>query len=191
MVTTSTITDYRSRDANYDKIPLVIASSSNFFIPKTHYTNKIKKNKLESEKYCLAKAVWFEARGEPLDGQRAVASVIFNRMQDNRYPSAICGVIHDRCQFSWNCDPELMYLMPDEVNDPHEKKAWHSIYILASTMIKEYNSRPMIDITSGAEYFLNPDDIVSTPKWVDSMIMTTQIGNHVFYKEVDSDDENN
>ena len=56
---------------------------------------------------CLAKAVYFEARGEPLDGQRAVAEVILNRVDSPRFPSTVCGVVTQSnrggCQFSYHC----------------------------------------------------------------------------------------
>jgi len=62
---------------------------------------------------CIAMAVYFEARSEPLAGQMAVAQVVINRMADNRWPDNPCGVVHEgptnskgiplrhRCQFSF------------------------------------------------------------------------------------------
>ncbi|MEM1053541.1 MAG: cell wall hydrolase [Pseudomonadota bacterium] len=50
---------------------------------------------------CLAGAVYFEARGEPLDGQLAVAEVVINRAQDARWPASYCGVVYQRAQFSF------------------------------------------------------------------------------------------
>ena len=50
---------------------------------------------------CLAGAVFFEARGEPLEGQLAVAQVIINRAASGRFPSSYCGVVHQRSQFSF------------------------------------------------------------------------------------------
>ena len=48
---------------------------------------------LSEELHCLAGAVYFESRGEPLDGQLAVAQVIVNRAEDRRFPSSYCGVV--------------------------------------------------------------------------------------------------
>ncbi|WP_298470792.1 cell wall hydrolase [uncultured Erythrobacter sp.] len=50
---------------------------------------------------CLAGAVYFEARGEPLDGQLAVANVVINRADDRRFPASYCGVVYQRAQFSF------------------------------------------------------------------------------------------
>jgi len=50
---------------------------------------------------CLAGAVYFEARGEPLAGQLAVAQVVINRSEDRRFPASYCGVVYQRAQFSF------------------------------------------------------------------------------------------
>lgn len=53
------------------------------------------------EQECLAGAVYFEAKGEPLDGQLAVAQVIINRAKSGRFPGSICGVVFQPSQFSF------------------------------------------------------------------------------------------
>jgi spore germination cell wall hydrolase CwlJ-like protein len=53
------------------------------------------------EQDCLANAVYFEARGEPLEGQLAVAEVVLNRARSGRYPSTICAVVTQPAQFSF------------------------------------------------------------------------------------------
>lgn len=63
---------------------------------------------------CLAAAIYFEARGEPIDGQIAVAEVVVNRVEDSRWPSNVCDVVKQnrypgtlhRCQFSFYCNGE-------------------------------------------------------------------------------------
>ena len=55
----------------------------------------------DGEQDCLAGAVYFEARGEPLDGQLAVAEVVLNRAKSGRYPPTICGVVTQKAQFSF------------------------------------------------------------------------------------------
>ncbi len=63
-----------------------------------------------SELKCLATAIYFEARGEPEEGQLAVAQVVLNRVKNPAYPNTICGVVYqnktkrNRCQFSFACD---------------------------------------------------------------------------------------
>lgn len=56
---------------------------------------------LSEEMQCLAGAVYFEARGEPLAGQLAVAQVVINRAESSRFPSGYCGVVYQRAQFSF------------------------------------------------------------------------------------------
>ena len=63
-----------------------------------------------AQKYCLALAIYHEARGEPLSGQHAVAITILNRVRSSAYPDTVCGVVfqnahkRNRCQFSFACD---------------------------------------------------------------------------------------
>ena len=56
---------------------------------------------LTDEMRCLAGAVYFESRGEPLAGQLAVAQVVINRSESDRFPSSYCGVVFQRAQFSF------------------------------------------------------------------------------------------
>ena len=57
--------------------------------------------KLSEEMRCLAGAVYFESRGEPLEGQLAVAQVVINRSESRQFPSSYCGVVYQRAQFSF------------------------------------------------------------------------------------------
>src|SRR5688572_9945937 len=65
---------------------------------------------------CLAEAIYFESRGEPLKGQVAVAEVVLNRVDDRKFPRTVCGVTNQGagsgrgCQFSYACDgrPDAM-----------------------------------------------------------------------------------
>ena len=56
---------------------------------------------LSEQMHCLAGAVYFESRGEPLAGQLAVAQVVINRAENSRFPSSYCGVVYQRAQFSF------------------------------------------------------------------------------------------
>lgn len=56
---------------------------------------------MDPELRCLAGAVYFESRGESLVGQLAVAHVVINRAQSGRFPKSLCGVVHQRSQFSF------------------------------------------------------------------------------------------
>jgi len=57
--------------------------------------------KLDPELRCLAGAVYFESRGESLVGQLAVAHVVLNRAKSGRFPTSLCGVVHQKSQFSF------------------------------------------------------------------------------------------
>ena len=76
----------------------------------------------DKELWCLATAIYFEARGESYRGQVAVAQVVLNRVKDHRYPDTICGVVfqnqsrRNSCQFSFACDG-----IPETIND---SKSW-------------------------------------------------------------------
>ena len=83
---------------------------------------------------CIATAIYFEARGEPGDGQIAVAQVIHNRVEDPRYPDNACDVVKqgyylnnnpvlDKCQFSFWCDGKS--------DSPRNINAWHDALYLA------------------------------------------------------------
>jgi len=56
---------------------------------------------IDPELRCLAQAVYFESRGESLIGQLAVAHVVINRAQSGRFPKSLCGVVHQKSQFSF------------------------------------------------------------------------------------------
>ena len=73
----------------------------------------------EKSEKCLTNAIYFEARGEPVRGQIAVAQVVMNRVFSGYYPDSVCGVVYqnanrrNRCQFSFACDRN-----PDRVTEP-------------------------------------------------------------------------
>jgi|TARA_R110002050_G_scaffold9580_5_gene33951 N-acetylmuramoyl-L-alanine amidase len=123
--------------------------------------------------FCLALAVYFEARGEPAAGQLAVAHVIQNRVRSGRYPDSFCEVVTEarsvglhRCQFSFYCDGKREAILDDV--------AW-----LASRVIAEA-SLHVNDITEGATHYHSTS---VDPAWASSMTVTIKIGNHIFYSD--------
>ena len=74
---------------------------------------------------CLAQAIYFESRGEPLDGQIAVAEVVLNRVDDRRFPRTVCGVTNQGCQFSYTCDGNSDVMKSAESRKRSEKIAAH------------------------------------------------------------------
>lgn len=122
--------------------------------------------------YCLALAIYFEARSEPVAGQRAVGDVILNRMRADAYPDTICGVVFQggqrrhACQFSFLCDG-----LSDR---PYEQGAWEQALRLAREMLRGGGGSRHGDILHyHAEYV--------EPEWARSMSERARIGKHVFY----------
>ena len=130
---------------------------------------------------CLAVAIYFEARSEPIAGQLAVAQVVLNRVADERYPDTVCEVItegptypsghpvRDKCQFSFWCDGK-----PEDI---HDYEAWQTALRVA-TIATETSALP-IDISEGAMFYHATS---VSPSWRHTMQMTARIGQHIFYR---------
>lgn len=125
---------------------------------------------------CLAQAVYFEARGESLDGQRAVAHVVLNRVQDRRYPNTVCGVVFqnrhlaNRCQFSFACDG-----VSDE---PRQDRAWRRALVVAMEALTGVSG----DITHASTHY---HARYVEPLWAPSLKETVRLGQHIFYRDGD------
>lgn len=126
---------------------------------------------------CLAEAIYFEARGESLAGQFAVAEVILNRVESPRYPGTICGVVRqgaDRrgaCQFSYACDGK-----PEVIAD---QESWDRAGKIAALMLDSAD-RPL---TEGATHF---HTTAVRPVWSRIYERTARIGAHLFYRQTGS-----
>lgn len=117
---------------------------------------------------CLATAIYFEARGEPLEGKYAVAEVVINRTLDERFPDNACAVIHEekvpgKCQFSFACDGDLI------IREPEAFATATAIATVAYTTETDY--------AGGAVYFHTKN---VSPRWARRMKVTADIGDHVF-----------
>ncbi len=122
---------------------------------------------------CLSEALYFEARGEDLWGQMAVAEVVLNRVDSPRFPDNVCAVVRDgtgrrnRCQFSYYCDGKV-----EAIREP---KAYERIKKIAAMMI-EGRAR----VLTGGAVFYHTDTV--TPSWMAAMVRTAAIGKHIFYR---------
>lgn len=127
-----------------------------------------------SEQQCLASGIYFEARGESVKGQAAVAQVILNRVRNPAYPATICGVVYqnedwrNRCQFSFACDN-----IKDRVNSQHHWKVAREV-ALAVTAGKIW----LKEVGSSTHYHA----IYVRPGWARTMKKVGRIGLHVFYR---------
>jgi spore germination cell wall hydrolase CwlJ-like protein len=130
----------------------------------------------ESDLQCLAENVYFESRGEPVNGQYAVAEVTLNRTRAPNFPHTICGVVHEMrwdssrkryvADFSWT---ESSAMSPDD--DP----AWKRAMAVATAAYDETRDPIMPDAL-----FYHSTSV--RPGWAKTHTAITRIGNHVFYK---------
>jgi len=129
----------------------------------------------ESELKCLATAIYFEARGEPEEGQIAVAQVVLNRVKNPTYPNTVCGVVYqnkskrNRCQFSFACDGRA-----DRITD---KAAWEQAEALAKKSVEEQAATFLEEVGSATHYHAT----YVRPRWAGRMKQTDKIGRHIFY----------
>ena len=116
---------------------------------------------------CLALNVYHEARDQSTAGQVAVAQVVINRVNDERFPDSVCKVVKQPGQFSWLWDKKS--------NKPYEEKAWDKSLVVARTV---YDGKT-VDITDGATYY---HANYVTPSWAKKRTKTVRIDDHIFYK---------
>jgi spore germination cell wall hydrolase CwlJ-like protein len=123
---------------------------------------------------CLADAVYFEARGESIRGQMAVAQVVMNRVFSGYYPNNICGVVYQnahrrfRCQFTFACDG-----LPERVDEP---VAWERATHIARDAL---DGRFWLDDVGKATHY---HARWVHPWWVREMRRLDRIGVHTFYR---------
>ncbi|WP_254919112.1 cell wall hydrolase [Oceanicola sp. 22II-s10i] len=127
----------------------------------------------DSEWACLAEALYFEARGETVKGQFAVAEVIMNRVDSPAFPNSICGVIHQgtgrkyACQFTYTCDGHAEVIA--------EPRAYQRVAKVAAAMVA---GAPRA-LTDGATYYHTAH---VSPSWARKFALTASIGVHHFYR---------
>ncbi len=131
------------------------------------------KARAKSEK-CLAEAVYFEARGEAVRGQIAVAQVVLNRAFSGYYPTTVCGVVyqnkyhHLACQFTFACDNNT-----DVIREPD---MWDRAKKIAKAMLDGLIWLPEVDkSTHYHAYYVRPS-------WVSEMKKMYKFGVHTFYR---------
>ncbi|MEO0462568.1 MAG: cell wall hydrolase [Pseudomonadota bacterium] len=125
-------------------------------------------SELSEQMQCLAGAVYFEARGEPLAGQLAVAQVVINRAEDRRFPASYCGVVYQRAQFSFVKNGRMPRIRSNS-------GAWNrakSIAKIAHEGMWESEARDAVYFH--AKYV--------RPSWSRRKTRTAQIDTHIFYR---------
>jgi len=128
----------------------------------------------DKELWCMATAIYFEARSESYRGQVAVGQVVMNRLAHRLYPNTICNVVfqnehmRNACQFSFACDG-----IPERVNEP---KAWAQANEIARGVINGTLFIP--EVGKSTHYHAT----YVYPHWAPRLKRNTKIGMHIFYQ---------
>jgi spore germination cell wall hydrolase CwlJ-like protein len=124
-----------------------------------------------SQVFCLAKNIYYEAGSESAKGKSAVAHVTLNRKNSSLFPSTICNVVYQRnrsaCQFSWVCNRKAQ--------PKQHTETWRESLRIAKQALEGQSNDP----THGALFF---HAVYVKPVWSRTFRQTARIGNHVFYK---------
>lgn len=121
---------------------------------------------------CMTQAVYYEAGFEPIEGRRAVAQVVLNRMRHPAFPKSVCGVVYQGarqpvCQFSFVCDGSL-YRRP-------ALGAWKEAEAIARAALDGFVER---SVGGATHYHAN----YVAPYWAPRLAKLNQIGTHIFYR---------
>ncbi|MCE2828586.1 MAG: cell wall hydrolase, partial [Sphingomonadales bacterium] len=121
---------------------------------------------------CLTQAVYYEAAYEPLQGRRAVAQVVLNRMRHSAFPKSVCGVVYEGvnrpvCQFSFTCDGSL--------KRKPSAAAWREAEEVAAAALAGYVER---SVGLATHYHAN----YVSPYWAPKLAKISKIGAHIFYR---------
>jgi len=143
------------------------------------YVPTMKKVKLaDSERTCLAQAIYHEARGESREGQLAVANVIINRAFSKKYPTTICGVVFQnadkgryKCQFTFACDGRS--------DQGSERAAWNRSVKLAEAAFHEFQTGDRPGVIPDSALFYHTTSVA--PGWGNKFHRVATIGSHIFY----------
>jgi hypothetical protein len=123
--------------------------------------------------HCLTQAIYYEAATEPLDGQRAVAQVVLNRVRHPAYPNTVCGVVFQGserttgCQFTFTCDGSLARAPAASY--------WNRARQVAEAALAGYVFQP---VGWATHYHTN----WVVPYWSSSLVKAAVVGSHIFYR---------
>ena len=122
---------------------------------------------------CLTQAVYYEARSESDDGQRAVAQVVLNRVRHPAYPNSVCGVVYqgsERAPAASSASPAT-----DRWTRGIEPYAWDRARRIAEAALAGASTG-----RSGSPPIITPPR--SSPYWAPSLVPQTVVGAHIFYR---------
>jgi spore germination cell wall hydrolase CwlJ-like protein len=121
---------------------------------------------------CLSQAIYYEAATEPLEGQRAVAQVVLNRVQHPAYPASVCGVVYEGwnqpvCQFSFVCDGSLKRAPVASL--------WRESREVAAAALAGH-----VEPSVGTATHYHADYVL--PRWAFTLAKVHKAGHHLFYR---------
>ncbi|WP_051503900.1 cell wall hydrolase [Sphingomonas jaspsi] len=153
-------------NANMPFVKGAIAAARPFDLPASDVTD------YRRALLCLTQAVYYEAGNEPLEGRRAVAQVVLNRLRHPAFPKSVCGVVYQGsrepvCQFSFVCDGSL-YRRP-------ALGAWKEAEAIARAALNGFVEQ---SVGGATHYHAN----YVAPYWAPKLAKLTQIGAHIFYR---------
>lgn len=125
----------------------------------------------QKEIKCLAENIYYESQGESLAGKLAVAKVTLNRAEHPKFPDTICGVVHQKHQFSWTSDKALRA-------KPKDSAVWREAINIATDAY--YSGLEELDHFKAISFH----NLTVNPKW--NLKRVAKIGNHVFYRDKDA-----
>ena len=121
--------------------------------------------------FCLASAIFFEARDQPHDAQRAVANVVMNRVESPRWPDTICGVVYQHKQFSFTHDG-----MSDDPNRYNKSVLDVKALVIAKQIASDTIKGERLGLTSTHYHTTS----VST-YWSNVYLKDGRVGDHYFF----------
>ena len=122
---------------------------------------------LDEQGKCLANAIYFEARGESLEGQLAVADVVLNRAESKKYPSTWCSVIKQRAQFS--------FVKNRAFPKVRDMESWETAKAVARIAIEDAH-----EIVPEGVLWYHADYVA--PRWRHNLKEVAKVGVHIFYE---------
>ncbi|MGZ8284983.1 MAG: cell wall hydrolase [Allosphingosinicella sp.] len=120
----------------------------------------------DAQHECLAGAVYFESKGEPLHGQLSVAEVVLNRARSGRFPASACGVVKQRGQFSFIRGGRFPAIARTSL-------AWKRAVAIAHIAVQDLADGP-----APKALFFHAKRV--SPRW--KLTRVAAVGNHIFYR---------
>ena len=151
-----------------------LVHGAGFAALRPNYAALLDQDGAARENRCLAEAIYFEARGEPEQGQAAVAQVVLNRVSSGLYPPSICSVVYQNrrhfnaCQFSFACNGRPLRIT--------ESDAWRQAQRIAADVTN--GSTYLSEVGSSTHFHAN----CTRPRWARRLEKMDIIGHHIFYK---------